>query len=143
MPRHTAFHRIVGQETARIIGAEPDSEVRHDWPTLWHGKRGLAILSLVAVEPPVWQVYSYVPTPDEQGQHPITAYRYTYDGHIISVVSTEATRMEMANGTSAARLDELRESDSIIPLPADFLRLATLLQQAPAIGTNPRDVVVG
>lgn len=143
MAKHDAFHRIIEQETARIIGTVPDNEVRHDWPTLWRGIAGLATLDLTTIEPPVWQLYSYVPIPDEQGLHPITSYQYAYDGHLISVARTEATRTEMADGTSANRLRDMRETDMATPIPPDYLRLATLLQQAPPIQITPSQIIVG
>jgi hypothetical protein len=143
MPRQTTFHRIIQQETARIIGSTPDSEVEHDWPTLWHGRAGIAILNLTIIDPPVWRLYSYAPVPDDNGLHPITSYQYTYDGHILSAASTEATRTEMADGTSAARLQKLRDSGNVQPLPGHYVHLATLLQQAPAMGVSPGEVIVG
>lgn len=136
MPIRTGLNLIIAQETKRIIGDVPDTEVQHNWPTLLRGVSRTAILSLTAVEPLLWQLFSYNPTSDERGLHPIDVYQYTSDGYIVSAVSTEATMQEMAAGTARSRLYELRQGNAAAPLPSHYLSLACFLQQAPAITTN-------
>ena len=134
MPKRTGLQVIIGQETKRIIGQTPDNEVQHDWPTSWHGAARIAILSLTAVEPLVWQLFSYSPVPDNGDLHSMEMYQYTFDGRILSTVNAEATRQEMLDGvTLRDRLFELRQDNAATPLPSHYLALACLLQQAPAI----------